>query len=52
MADWLETVIEIGDEYQEIFTKYGGDKVQLVPSCNDHECFIDGLETIIRDKHR
>ena len=50
VADCLETVIEIGDEYQEIFNEHGGDVVQLVPSCNDHERFIDGLSDIIRSK--
>lgn len=50
VADCLETVIEIGDEYQEIFESHGGEKIQLVPSSNDHERFIDGLEEIIRSK--
>jgi ferrochelatase len=50
VADCLETVIEIGDEYQEIFTKNGGETVQLVPSSNDHNRFIDGLETLVRER--
>ncbi|MFT6283369.1 MAG: ferrochelatase [Salibacteraceae bacterium] len=50
VADCLETVIEIGDEYQEIFEEHGGEKIQLVPSSNDHERFIDGLEELIRDR--
>ena len=50
VADCLETVIEIGDEYQEIFEDNGGEKIQLVPSSNDHERFVDGLEAIIRSK--
>ncbi|MCH2230949.1 MAG: ferrochelatase [Crocinitomicaceae bacterium] len=50
VADCLETVIEIGDEYQEIFEEFGGDKVQLVPSSNDHDRFIDGLEELVREK--
>src|SRR5690606_36946993 len=29
VADCLETLIEIGDEYQEIFEEHGGEKVQL-----------------------
>lgn len=48
VADCLETLIEIGDEYQEIFEEHGGEKVQLVPSSNDHPRFIDGLEEIVR----
>lgn len=47
VADCLETIIEIGDEYQEIFEEHGGEKVQLVPSCNDHELFIDCLVDLI-----
>lgn len=50
VADCLETVIEIGDEYQEIFTAHGGEKIQLVPSSNDHERFIDGLEELVRQR--
>jgi protoporphyrin/coproporphyrin ferrochelatase len=44
----LETLIEIGGEYQEIFEANGGEKVQLVPSSNDHPRFIDCLEDLIR----
>jgi len=50
VADCLETVIEIGDEYQEIFTEAGGEKIQLVPSSNDHDRFVDCLEELIRDR--
>ncbi len=48
VADCLETLVEIGSEYQEIFEEHGGEKVQLVPSCNDHERFVDGVEEMIR----
>jgi protoporphyrin/coproporphyrin ferrochelatase len=48
VADCLETIIEIGDEYQEIFESFGGEKVQLVPSTNDHPRFIDCLEDLVR----
>lgn len=50
VADCLETLIEIGDEYQEEFEKYGGEKVQLVPSTNDHPRFIDCLEDLVRQR--
>lgn len=50
VADCLETLIEISDEYQEIFEENGGEKVQLVPSTNDHDRFIDGLESLIKSK--
>lgn len=50
VADCLETLIEIGEEYQEIFEEHGGEKVQLVPSSNDHPRFVDGLEEIVRQQ--
>jgi len=50
VADCLETLIEIGEEYQELFEEHGGKKVQLVPSSNDHPLFIEGLKELIREK--
>ena len=50
VADCLETLIEIGEEYQTLFTTHGGQKVQLVPSCNDHPRFIDCLEKLVRER--
>ncbi len=46
-ADCLETIIEIGEEYQEIFEENGGEKVQLVPSLNDHPRWIQCLNELI-----
>jgi ferrochelatase len=42
-ADCLETIYEIGTEYQEIFHKHGGKKIQLVESLNSG---ADWVETI------
>lgn len=50
VADCLETVIEIGSEYQEIFEEHGGEKVQLVPSSNDHPRFVDCIVELIEDR--
>jgi ferrochelatase len=50
VADCLETIIEIGVEYQEIFEENGGEKVQLVPSSNDHPLFINGLIELIKER--
>ena len=50
VADCLETIIEIGTEYQEIFEKHGGKKVQLVPSSNTHPLFIYGLVQLIKER--
>jgi protoporphyrin/coproporphyrin ferrochelatase len=46
-ADCLETIIEIGDEYQEIFRAHGGEHVQLVESLNDHPLWIRCLKEIV-----
>ena len=46
-ADCLETIIEIGDEYQHIFETNGGQKVQLVESLNDHPRWITCLKDIV-----
>lgn len=46
-ADCLETIIEIGDEYQEIFHEHGGEKVQLVESLNDHPIWIRCLKELV-----
>ncbi|MBL3657731.1 ferrochelatase [Fulvivirga sediminis] len=46
-ADCLETIIEIGDEYQEIFEENGGEKVQLVESLNDHPLWVECLKEIV-----
>ncbi|MAY82645.1 MAG: ferrochelatase [Flavobacteriales bacterium] len=50
IADCLETTVEIGVEYQEIFEEQGGEKVQLVESLNDHPLWVDCLESLVRDR--
>ena len=47
VADCLETKIEIEKEYSTLFKKYGGEKLQLVESLNDHDSWIEGLNQII-----
>lgn len=48
-ADCLETIIEIGSEYQEIFKHHGGEKVQLVESLNDHPVWIQCLKDLVEN---
>jgi ferrochelatase len=50
VADCLETTIEIGDEYQELFEEHGGHKVQLVPSLNDNATWISALEDMVKQR--
>lgn len=48
VADCLETTIEIGEEYQELFHSCGGEEVALVPSLNEMPVWIDCLEDLVR----
>ena len=50
VADCLETIIEIGVEYQEIFEEHGGEKVQLVESCNTEHVWVQGLADHIKQR--
>ncbi len=47
VADCLETVIEIGDEYQQLFREHGGEKVQLVESLNDDDTWAAAVKSIV-----
>ena len=47
VSDCLETIYEIGTEYQEIFIEHGGEKIQLVESLNDSKVWIQALKNII-----
>ncbi|QQS27747.1 MAG: ferrochelatase [Sphingobacteriales bacterium] len=47
VADCLETIFEIGVEYQKEFKKWGGEKVQLVESLNIHPVWVNALQSII-----
>ncbi|HTF03224.1 MAG TPA: ferrochelatase [Bacteroidia bacterium] len=47
VADCLETIHEIGVEYNELFREHGGEHVQLVPSLNSSEKWVEGLKNIL-----
>jgi len=49
VADCLETIHEIGTEYEEIFHEHGGEKITLVPSLNASEDWVKALEVIVKD---
>lgn len=48
VADCLETIIEIGHEYQEEFEELGGEKVDLVPSLNDDPRWIQAITDLVK----
>jgi ferrochelatase len=47
VADCLETIYEIGTEYDEIFKEHGGESVTLVKSLNDNDSWVKALKNII-----
>jgi protoporphyrin/coproporphyrin ferrochelatase len=46
VSDCLETIYEIGTEYDEIFKEHGGENVTLVPSLNSSSVWVKALAEI------
>ncbi|WP_337044528.1 ferrochelatase [Emticicia sp. 17c] len=49
VADCLETTIEVGEEYREMFEEHGGEHWQLVESLNDSQAWIDLLTDLVKN---
>lgn len=49
VADCLETLYEIGTEYNELFRENGGEQIQLVPSLNANEEWVDAVANIVTE---
>lgn len=47
VTDCLETIIEIGEEYREVFIEKGGERLQLVESLNAEPHWIKVMKNII-----
>ena len=47
IADCLETTIEVGDEFSEIFMEAGGEEWQLVESLNDSATWVKCLQHLV-----
>ena len=50
VADCLETIVEIGSEYQEEFEEMGGEKIDLVPSLNDDPKWIELVARMVKSE--
>jgi len=48
VADCLETIYEIGTEYQEIFREHGGESVTLVNSLNASDDWVNAIKNIVQ----
>jgi protoporphyrin/coproporphyrin ferrochelatase len=49
VADCLETTIEIGVEYDELFKEHGGEKIKLVESLNVHPLWVECLKHFVKE---
>lgn len=47
VSDCLETTIEIGEEYAEVFEEAGGQRLDLVPSLNDDPEWMDLVSRMV-----
>lgn len=50
IANCLETIVEIGIEYQHLFEENGGEKIQLVESLNTNTDWIETLAELVTNK--
>ncbi|HEV7348546.1 ferrochelatase [Telluribacter sp.] len=48
VSDCLETTIEVGEEYKEMFEEEGGEHWQLVESLNDSEIWVETLVDLVK----
>ena len=48
VADCLETTIEIGEEYAELFKENGGQKLTLVESLNTHPAWVKCITRLVK----
>jgi protoporphyrin/coproporphyrin ferrochelatase len=48
VADCLETTLEVGEEYKELFEEAGGEHWQLVESLNDSPVWVEALVDLVK----
>ena len=48
VADCLETTVEVGMEFKELFEENGGEHWQLVPSLNSEPYWVTAVADMIR----
>ncbi len=49
VADCLETIVEIGIEYKQLFIAHGGEQLTLVESLNAEDYWVEGVQKIVSD---
>jgi ferrochelatase len=49
-ADCLETTLEVGDEFKELFIEEGGEEWQLVESLNSNDMWVEALKQMVLER--
>lgn len=52
VADCLETIVEIGQDYQSLFKTHGGNELVMVESLNAKDCWVKALKEIVSGETR
>ncbi|MBD8488352.1 ferrochelatase [Echinicola sp. CAU 1574] len=47
VADCLETTVEVGEEYKEVFEEAGGEQWDLVPCLNSNDTWVDCVKQLV-----
>lgn len=50
IADCLETTVEVGEEYKEMFLEAGGEVWDLVPSLNTEDTWVECVKEMVLEK--
>lgn len=50
VTDCLETIVETGEEYCELFLEKGGEELQLVKSLNAEPLWVEAMHSILANK--
>jgi len=50
VADCLETTVEVGEEYAEVFEENGGEHLQLAESLNVHPLWVEAVSDMIEER--
>lgn len=50
IADCLETIVELGMEYKELFQEHGGDIFDMMESLNVHPSWVETLHNIVTER--
>lgn len=50
IADCLETIVELGMEYKELFIEHGGETFDMMESLNEHPAWVETLYNMVKER--